>query len=175
MLSVKEGNTGALAHIFERHHRPLYGYFVRLTSDRPLSEDMVQEVFLRILRCRHTYKGTGEFGVWMYHIARNVLADNARKWKRAEPQQEEEVAPDTSTPAQDEALVFDEQVGLLERAMKRLPDEKREVLVLSRYQDLKYAEIAAILGCSAEAVKVRVFSVNCAFLLDSRNNRNISV
>jgi RNA polymerase sigma factor (sigma-70 family) len=154
MLSVREGDIGKLALLFEKHHRPLYGYFVKLTSDRPLSEDMVQEVFLRILKYRHTFRGTGEFAVWMYHIARNVLTDHARKWRREEPRDAGDL-PDDQIP-DDGAAAFDERVELLGEAMKQLATDKREVLLLSRYQNLKYAEIADLLGCSVEAVKVRV-------------------
>src|SRR5258706_15843676 len=89
MQNVREGDTSKLALLFERHHIALYGYFVRLSGKRELSEDMVQEVFFRILKYRHTYRGDGEFVPWMYHIARNVHIDYGTRWSRENPLDEE--------------------------------------------------------------------------------------
>ena len=75
MLEVRDGGLERLAPLFERHHVPLYNYYLRMTRDRELSEDMVQEVFLRILKYRHTFRGEGDFTPWLYHIARNVRID----------------------------------------------------------------------------------------------------
>ncbi len=156
MLSVRDGNIANLAPLFERHHVKLYNYYVRLTGDRHLSEDMVQDVFLRMMRYRHTFRGEGQFTTWMFSIARNVQTDYARRWKREQP-----FSPDDDEepgdPAADGAAECRYDTGLLEEALRRLPDPKREVLILSRYQGFKYAEIAAILGCSVENVKTTVY------------------
>jgi RNA polymerase sigma-70 factor (ECF subfamily) len=155
MASVRDGDVQQLGVLFERHHRPLYDYFVRLTRDRTLSEDLVQEVFLRILRYRHTYRAESEFRFWLYQIARNARADHFRK-RRDETELPEDDDFASAAPGPSAALEESQSHALLRAALDRLPEDKREVLVLSRFQHLKYDQIARLLGCSVTAVKVRV-------------------
>jgi RNA polymerase sigma-70 factor (ECF subfamily) len=155
MQSVREGELQNLAPLFERHHVMLYNHYVRLTRDRELAEDLVQEVFYRILKYRHTYRGDGQFRTWLYHIARNVRIDAARR-RAQETSFDEEVHSCPDDPPQRDSAEFRQNVSILEAALAQLPEEKREIILMSRYQNLKYAAIAELLGCSVEAVKVRV-------------------
>ena len=154
MQAVREGDLGALAILFERHHRPLFNYFVHMNGNRELSEDLVQDVFVRMLKYRQTYKPERAFAAWMYQIARNAQADSIGKHKLEVAMPEREFA---SVNVMDENLKRKQEISLLKRALKRLPEDKRELLVLSRFQSLKYEEIASILGCDVGAVKVRVY------------------
>src|SRR3954451_1747017 len=72
MREVRAGNVAKLETLFDRHHRALFRYLLRLTSDRAASEDMVQDVFFRILKYRHTYQPETSFRAWMYQVGRNV-------------------------------------------------------------------------------------------------------
>jgi RNA polymerase sigma factor (sigma-70 family) len=156
MARVRAGDIAQLAHLFERHRAKLYNFYLRLTRNRSLSEDMVQEVFLRVLKYRHTFRGDGEFTMWMYHIARNVHHDHHAKWRHesvAEAHQDEPMAGD---PSAQETMEQSQSAQFLQEALARLPVDKREILILSRYQDLRYDVIAGILDCSVAAVKVRV-------------------
>ena len=81
MFQVKDGDLARLGILFERHHKILYNFFLRLTGNREASEDLLQEVFLRMLKYRNTYKGSSEFTTWMFQIARNSRADYFRKKK----------------------------------------------------------------------------------------------
>jgi RNA polymerase sigma-70 factor (ECF subfamily) len=158
MLRVRAGETGLLAELFERHHRPVYGFFYRMTNSRELSEDLVQDVFLRILRYRDTYQPKTSFTAWMYGIARNAMIDTMRK-RRPESSLDGESMPEVPTqdePA-DERMRARQETEILQRALRSLPADKREVLILARYQDLRYEEIGRILGCEANAVKQKVF------------------
>lgn len=155
MQSVREGNLDKLGLLFERHHVMLYNHYIRLTRDRQLSQDLVQEVFFRILKYRHTFRGEGQFTTWLYHIARNVRIDYARRGGHETPYDEELHDPPDDPPFRDTAE-FKQSVSLLDAALATLPEDKREIILMSRYQNLKYAAIAEILGCSVEAVKVRV-------------------
>jgi RNA polymerase sigma-70 factor (ECF subfamily) len=155
MECVRDGDLDKLAALFERHNVPLYNYYVRLTRDRDLSEDLVQEVFFRILKYRHTFRGDGQFLTWLYHIARNVRIDEARRRSR-ETRYDEGVHDVAYEPPRRESPEFRQDLSTLDEALARLPEEKRELILMSRYQNLKYAAIAELLGCSVEAVKVRV-------------------
>jgi len=154
MQAVREGDLGALAILFERHHRSLFNYFVHLNGNRDLSEDLVQDVFVRMLKYRQSYQPDRAFAAWMYQIARNAQADSIGKRKLEVALPEREFA---SVSVMEENLTRKQEISLLKKAMARLPLDKRELLVLSRFQNLKYDEIASILGCDVGAVKVRVY------------------
>ena len=162
MLAVRAGDLRRLGDLFERHHVPLYGFFVRLTADRDASEDLVQMVFYRILKYRHTYRDEGKFSAWIYHLARKVLADHAaaRRGRTAllqgggDPTAWEEL-PDQN-PAPDAHAARADDVALLNRALAALSPEQRELLVLARFQHLSHEEIARLLDTTVGAVKVRV-------------------
>jgi RNA polymerase sigma-70 factor (ECF subfamily) len=164
MAQVRGGDLRKLAMLFERHHRALYNFFVHMTGSRDLSEDLVQEVFFRILRYRHTYDESRPFPAWLYQIARNVKLEGAKKRNRelrvVKPAREDgevEREPAAPEPGAEESLRKQQEIGILRRALERLPDEKREVLVLSRFQNMAYDHIAQVLGCEVGAVKVRVY------------------
>jgi RNA polymerase sigma-70 factor (ECF subfamily) len=158
MLKVKDGDLERLGLLFERYKRPLYGFFYSLNRNAELSEDLVQNVFIRILKYRYLFRGEGDFKTWMFHIARNVSHDHFRKNKLNAKDSIEDwqdqlgVDENRSTMFQQE-----EELQLLSMAMDRLPEDKREILLLSKYQEKKYKEIGDILGCTEAAVKVKVF------------------
>ena len=157
MIAVRAGEIRRLGDLFERYHKPLYGFFVRLTNQPSVGEDLVQIVFYRILKYRHTYRDEGKFSAWIYHLARKVAADHFRK-HASTPIPTDPVdlvdQPDVEAQPSDQAAVA-EDVVLLRAALARLPLEHREVLVLSRLQHLEHKEIAKLMDCSVGAVKVR--------------------
>jgi RNA polymerase sigma-70 factor, ECF subfamily len=156
MEQVRDGQVAKLAILFERHHVMLYNFFLRLTGRRGPSEDLVQDVFVRILKYRVTYRSESKFTVWLYQIARNAHADYLRKRKPEVPlgEQFEEPAGTEAPPA--DRLGAEVDAALLRRALDRLPLRKREILILSRYEDMKYKDIAELLGCSIETIKTSV-------------------
>jgi len=154
MLQVREGIGEMLGLLFDRYQQPLFSFFVRMTGDRALSEDLVHDVFYRILRYRHTYKPGSAFRAWMYQVARNARRDHLDR-QINEASLDEQTIPSTVVPL--DTVSEQQQNALLRRALLKLPEEKREVLVLSRFQELTYEEIGKLLGCEAGAVKVRVF------------------
>jgi RNA polymerase sigma factor (sigma-70 family) len=156
MLQVQDGDAAKLGILFERHHVKLYNFLVRLTSRRDLSEDLVQEVFLRILKYGQTFRGEGTFTVWMYQLARNAAADHFRKWKRESVADEMLQEHADEDPLPDEHVERGDATALLKAALARLPADKREVLILARYHELKYEEVGQILGCAVGTVKAKV-------------------
>jgi RNA polymerase sigma-70 factor (ECF subfamily) len=129
-----------------------------MTHDKEASEDMVQNVFYRMLKYRNTYTGKGQFVTWMFHLGRNVLKDEFKKRKPPDNYDElEDLSEKTGG-----GLLADEQLGKkqtqqqLYRAMEKLSEEEREILVLNKFQELKYQEIAQILNINEGTVKVRI-------------------
>jgi RNA polymerase sigma-70 factor, ECF subfamily len=158
MQQVKDGDVGKLGILFERHHAMLFNFLLRLTGDRQLSEDLVQEVFVRLLKYRHTYRGESQFTTWMFQIARNLRVDHFRKHRQEDDLNVEEATDFTSPdPSPGDQVVQNQEMRHLNEALDRLPREKREVLLLTRFHNLKHEEIAEILGCSVPSVKARVF------------------
>ena len=157
MLAVRDGELDALGELFERHHGPLFGFLLKLTGNRSAAEDIAQIVFQRMLKYRHTYRDDGSFTAWMYHLARRCSADHFRKTSAAphatDPVDLCQHADDSPHAAQYAAARDDRE--LLHTALARLHHDDREVLLLSRFQELSFAEISGILECSVGAAKVR--------------------
>lgn len=161
MAQVKAGNTDQLAVLFDRHHRLLFRFFLHLCGSASLAEDLTQEVFFRMLRFRETFQSGARFTPWMYQIARNVHTDHLRKRQTETPLWDDRAEreldmPDHGVSAESRLMQAGDMV-ILRRALERLPADRRELLVLARYQQLKYEEIADILQCDVGAVKTRVF------------------
>lgn len=174
MFDVRNGEISKLAILFERHHLKLFNFFTKMTFDRDVSEDLVQEVFLRILKYRHTYRGESRFTFWMFRIARNAHADHFRKNRREDFFDENIENRTSEEPLPLDAIEYGQDIEILQKALQKLPAEKREVLVLSRFQNLKYHEIADLMNCKVGTIKLRVHRAmkdlrNIFFTLTSEN------
>lgn len=156
MLQVRDGNVEKLAVLFERYHVMIYNFFLRLTGNRNISEDLVQDVFIRILKYRSSYQGQDKFTIWLYKIARNAHIDFLRKRKNVvslEEHWDEAPSQEASPPEQAEQA---QEIARLSQALATLPVKKREVIILSRFQQLKYKEIAELMGCHIGTVKALI-------------------
>jgi RNA polymerase sigma-70 factor (ECF subfamily) len=159
MMKVKEGQLEKLGLLYERYSLSLHRYFYRKTKQPQLSEDLVQSVFERMLKYRDTYTGDGSFTTWMYSIARNAHIDHYRKQKRL---REDEILDEERIQGDDPSGVGEMDIRtlrkqILEQALDALDDDKKEVVILSRYEGLRYQEIADIQGVTESAIKVRMF------------------
>jgi RNA polymerase sigma factor (sigma-70 family) len=157
MEEVRDGKVEKLAILFERHHVMLFNFFLRLTGNRSAGEDLVQDVFFRILKYRKTFQGQSKFSVWMYQIARNAHVDYLRKKKPEVPLEAQFEEPASSEDGPAERLAADLDIELLRMALDRLPLKKKEILLLSRFQNMKYKDIAQLLGCSISTIKTSVY------------------
>jgi RNA polymerase sigma factor (sigma-70 family) len=158
MASVSRGNLASMSELYQRRHRNLFRFFFRLTGRQAAAEDLVHEVFLRMIRYRHTYQSGDGFESWMYRIARNAFADQAKKHRletAADDHDFELFASDG--PSAFDNVAKQQELALLYRALRELPDDKRELIVLSRFQGLTHEQIGQIAGCETGAAKVRVF------------------
>jgi len=177
MLLVKDGHLSELTELFDRYHVSLYNFFLRLTLDKAASEDLTQNLFYRVIRYRQSYQpGQGTFRSWIYRMARNIYADFCKQ-KQKEPQpgrardsgeQEDDGAGHSGGHTESGHAGGHGEVAYssgfgesdfqrLDEALALLQPEQREILVLSRYQGLKYEEISKIKDISVAAIKVQVY------------------
>jgi RNA polymerase sigma factor (sigma-70 family) len=156
MLAVQNGDLDKLGLLFERYHRHVFNFFLKQTRNRLLSEDLVQDVFYRILKYRHTYRAEGKFTTWMFSIAHNCKIDYMRKRRRRGDESEQTETLVDRDPNPQETLERRDEAAIMHEALSRLSDDKREVLLLSRFQDMKYEDIGQILGCKVGTIKARV-------------------
>ena len=152
---VKVGKIEMLAILFERHHVKLYNYFLRLTGEKGISEDLTQDVFFRILKYRETFRQESKFTTWMYQIGRNLHIDHLKKYKKEMSLEVKwnEVPAVDSHPAQ--KTESEQESIFLHKALSQLQPIRKEILVLSRFQGMKYREISHLLGCSLSSVKTQ--------------------
>lgn len=157
MKRVQAGETRQLGLLYERYKKRLFGYFYKLSGDQTLSEDLVQNVFVKVLKYKDSYVDDHNFTAWLFRIARNVNIDHHRKHSRHYHDELDSVAYGI---ADSESLMGSieqrDEGRLLSAAIDRLDSDKREVLILSKYKELKYKEVAQIVGSTEGAVKVKV-------------------
>lgn len=156
MQKVRNGDLDSLAPLFEKYHVKLYNFFLRLTRNKDLSNDLTQNVFRRIISYRESYDTQWKFRSWMYQIARNVHLKHYKENKILisdfyEPEQIEE--DNMSSHEEDELTI---RKHTLYEALNQLSPEQREIIELSRFQGLKYKEISDITGNTVTAIKVKV-------------------
>ena len=156
MEAVRDGRVEKLAVLFERYQAMLYNFFLRLTGNRAASEDLVQDVFMLVLKYRTGYAGDSRFNVWLFQIARNAHIDYLRKRKDQLALDDQFAETPSREPLPAAAYEADREADLVRRALDRLPVQKREILVLFRFENLKLREIADLFGCQVGTVKAQV-------------------
>lgn len=158
MLQVRGGAVDKLGLLYDRYYSLVFSYFYNIFRDQALSKDLAQTVFMRILKYRERYREDGVFKHWMFRIARNIGRDQFQKqgrWRMEDAENWKDKL--TASGSVQDDLIKREQLQQLHRALNELDSEKREVLVLSKLEGMRYKEIAAILDCTEGAVKVKVY------------------
>lgn len=155
MQGLSAGDFQCAAHLFERYQVSLFNFFRRMGCEHAISEDLTQTVFERVIRYRASFRSDSSFKSWLYQIARNVSKDffNKNRIKVADFAEAEGIQEtDAPMSAQMEAA---EDVQMLHQALAQLPDDQREILVLTRFQEMKYSEAAKVLGLTESNAKVK--------------------
>ena len=156
MTRLSTGRMNCAAELFERYHVRLFNFFLRLTGNRQLSEDLTQTVFERLIRYRESYVDGRPFRAWIYQIARNVRIDHSVKNRHTTAKLITSDLMEGTVEPVSRQLEDREAAQQLHRALHQLSDEQREVIVLTRFQQLKYKEVAQLMNITEGAIKVRV-------------------
>ncbi|HVB35446.1 MAG TPA: sigma-70 family RNA polymerase sigma factor [Patescibacteria group bacterium] len=166
MLGVKAGDETCFEHLLEKYRTPLVGFLYRMVRDRATAEDLAQEAFLRVFRARKNYAPGAKFTTWLFRIATNLALNSLRDGRRRQrevsidgPEQTGQPLLEVADPgaAIEEKLVERDRAKAIRQAVQALPEKQRAAVLLHKYQDLGYAEIARILGCSESALKSLLF------------------
>ena len=157
MAEVIAGETGKIGLLYERYKRPLYAYFLKFTGgDTHASEDLVHTVFYRAIKYKTSFRCEGSFANWLFSIAHNAGLDHNKKIKRLNDYRSEFQATHEISYEQN-SVEKNDQLNTLESAMARLKQEERELLILSKIDNLKYREIADILNTTESNIKIKMF------------------
>lgn len=157
MERLVRGDKTVAGVLYDRYYKQVYGYFVRMTNNVEISRDLTQNVFLKILKYSHSWKGDKVFAYWLFRIARNILIDyynETRKFFSAEEDQES--ISDEQFDSVREMDIKESYEFLLE-AMGQLKPADRELIELSRFQGFSYREMAQTLLSNENAVRVKTF------------------
>ncbi len=168
MLRVKTGDESAFAYLVQKYRRPMVGFMYRFCHNPSTAEELAQEVFLRVYRSRTSYEPSAKFTTWLYRIATNLAVNNARDTRHErpentvrldEPDQETGTTPDLA----DESLSAEEQILKRERlsairsVVNALPERQRVAVIMHKYQQMDYRQIAGVLKLSESATKSLLF------------------
>ena len=169
MLDVKAGDEQSFELLLRKYRTPLVNFLYRMVRDSAAAEDLAQEVFLRVYRARKEYAPSAKFTTWMFRIATNLALNSVRDNRHRkmeisvdqtvetiEEEQRPMELPDR-TPSIEQQLVAQARSEMILRAIHALPEKQRAAVLLHKYQELDYDEIARILECSESALKSLLF------------------
>jgi RNA polymerase sigma-70 factor (ECF subfamily) len=156
MEAVKNGELQKASVLFDRYHKRIFNFLMRMTMDRAVAEDLTQNVFLRMIKYRTSFKEENRFMPWLYQMARNIFSDYYQEHKKRGTSFVDIDKIGEKMVEVENGDEQDERERLLHRSMSLLNEEQRELLVLTRFQQMKYEEVALILDTSVANIKVKV-------------------
>ena len=168
MLRVKAGDDSAFEYLVQKYRRPMLSFMYRMAHNSAVAEDLAQEVFLRVYRSREKYEASAKFTTWLYRIASNLAVNHARDSRHQrpettvsldEPDQESGLTmdlPDNSLSAE-EAIVRRERLAAIRQRVEALPERQKMALIMHKYQQMDYRQIAEVLKLSESAIKSLLF------------------
>lgn len=170
MLRYQKGDVRAFEVLLTRHRKPIFNFILRYVGDRAQAEDLMQEVFLRLIKGADAYQKQAKFTTWLYTIARNLCVDASRRGKHRKaysldvPMSEDagkdggtllDVVADKSA-GTDRKVISKELHGRLHAAIGKLSEDQREVFLMREFLDMPFREIADVVGCPENTVKSRM-------------------
>ena len=165
MIRVKEGDGASFGLLLEKHRSSVIRFLYRMVQNQAVAEELAQEVFLRVYRSRSTYEPTAKFTTWLFriatHMALNALRDG--KNRRLETRLDEDGAEmparqiSDTRPSAEQAMVREARLEEIRCAVAGLPDKQRAAVLMHKYEEMEYSQIAKVLNCSESAVKSLLF------------------
>lgn len=165
MLRVREGDDQSFAVLLTRHRTPVVHFLYRMVQNDAVSEELAQEVFLRVYRSRATYEPTAKFTTWLFRIATHLALNWIRDGKKEKGQESlnedrmeglERQVPDRQ-PNVEQELLYAVKLREVREAIGMLPEKQRAAVMMHKYEELEYSQIAKALHCSESAVKSLLF------------------
>jgi RNA polymerase sigma-70 factor, ECF subfamily len=165
MLRVKDGDGASFGTLLEKHRMPVVHFLYRMVQNHAVAEELAQEVFLRVYRSRSTYEPTAKFTTWLFRIATHLALNSLRDGKN-ERHQERLADGDPDLPGRqvsdvrpsvEQRMVKESRMDEVRRAVAGLPDKQRAAVLMHKYEEMEYSQIAKVLGCSESAVKSLLF------------------
>jgi RNA polymerase sigma-70 factor (ECF subfamily) len=168
MLRVKAGDESAFGFLIQKYRRPMVGFMFRFCHNPAAAEELAQEVFLRVYRSRTSYEPSAKFTTWLYRIATNLAVNHARDTRHERPEntvrldeQDEETGttPDLAdeTPGAEARILKRERLAAIRSRVNALPERQRVAVIMHKYQEMDYREIATVLKLSESATKSLLF------------------
>jgi RNA polymerase sigma-70 factor (ECF subfamily) len=168
MLRVKAGDQPAFNYLVQKYRRPLVSFMYRMARNAAVAEDLAQEVFLRVYRSRESYEASAKFTTWLYRIATNLAVNHARDTRHERPEIMVSLdEPDEATGmtmdladgemTAEQAMVRRERLMGIRRKIEALPERQRLAVVMHKYQQMDYRQIAEVLELSESATKSLLF------------------
>src|SRR5579872_743250 len=165
MLRVKDGDGASFGVLLEKHRSSVIHFLYRMVQNHAVAEELAQEVFLRVYRSRGTYEPTAKFTTWLFriatHLALNSLRDgkNERSEARLDTETTETPARQVSDgrPSVEQVMVYQTRLEEVRQAVSGLPDKQRAAVLMHKYEEMEYSQIAKALNCSESAVKSLLF------------------
>jgi RNA polymerase sigma-70 factor (ECF subfamily) len=165
MLRVKEGDGPSFGVLLEKHRSAVVHFLCRMVQNYAVAEELAQEVFLRVYRARGTYEPTAKFTTWLFriatHLALNALRDgkNERSQERLDGDSSDIPARQVSDrrPSVEQSMVYEAKLDEVRRAIAALPEKQRAAVLMHKYEEMEYSQIAMVLTCSESAVKSLLF------------------
>jgi RNA polymerase sigma-70 factor (ECF subfamily) len=168
MLRVKAGDDGAFNYLIEKYRRPIISFMYRMVHNSAIAEELAQEVFLRVYRSREGYAASAKFTTWLYRIATNLAVNHARDNKHERPEtkvsldesdEETGLSIDVadSTPNVEQKMLRRERLAAIRRHVEELPERQRTAVLMHKYQNMDYRQIAGALQLSESATKSLLF------------------
>ena len=153
MLQVATGNLDVLTILFDRYHVRIFNFFNKMVQNKMVSEDLTQDVFLKLMKYRTSYNN-GNFAAWIFTVARNIFSSYYQKNKKERSTliDDDRLASTEIT----ETTEKKEELDHLQKALLQLKNSERELIVMHRFQEIKYVQIAEIINSNENAVKVKV-------------------
>jgi len=165
MLRVKEGDGASFGALLQKHRTSVIHFLYRMVQNHAVAEELAQEVFLRVYRSRASYEPSAKFTTWLFriatHLALNALRDN--KNERLQDRLDDE-SPDMPVkqvsdkqPTVEEKMVYHARLEEVRRAVATLPEKQRAAVLMHKYEEMEYSQIAKVLNCSESAIKSLLF------------------